>query len=298
MGSSTRKRSHRRRALARGSLGDLLLARRLKWHHTPRAAPVFQPWGQHPVALLGSFQEYRPSRCSTRVAALSACSRELFSLHEVLSYADADDASALNPGWTCAAHVFALADCGPLNAQLAGAAAAEERGGCSLHVSNRGGHHSRLRWLDELASQGDAAARRLRRCVAHAVLLAQASEGGDVFPCLSAAKPSHSWVNVCRSGHYHGLHDHQGAAWSGVYYLRVPASCHGASGALALRTATSHAHAQRSWCTFAALTPVEGGLVIFPGWLPHAVLPLVGAPGDVRVSVSFNVGSMDVQDAP
>ena len=44
-------------------------------------------------------------------------------------------------------------------------------------------------------------------------------------PLYTKARPpkvTTSWVNVCRAGHSHGLHNHVGAEWSGVYYCSVP----------------------------------------------------------------------------
>ena len=45
-------------------------------------------------------------------------------------------------------------------------------------------------------------------------------EVGGTKPCH--ATMTTSWVNVCREGHSHGLHNHVGAQWSGVYYASVP----------------------------------------------------------------------------
>lgn len=43
--------------------------------------------------------------------------------------------------------------------------------------------------------------------------------------------------------------------------------------------------------------PKPGRLVLFPGWLPHAVTPLplrdgsvADGPDEVRISISFNIG--------
>lgn len=42
---------------------------------------------------------------------------------------------------------------------------------------------------------------------------------------------------------------------------------------------------------FSVMDPDPGRLVLFPGWLPHAVTPLpLESEGGVRISISFNVG--------
>lgn len=300
----------------------------------PSAAPPFVPWEGHPLALLGRFKQYAPAKAEARIAPQPAGG--LLATHEVHAYSDADAPDALNFGWCASLHVFELqpalrsALCGAL-AKAATRLAA--RGG-GISVSNRGGWHSRRGLLRALAARGGragVAAALLRRAVAQAVAHADveaAAEGlsarqaaalraqvaarcapdARTPPELSELEPRHAWANVSRPEAYNGLHDHEGALWSGVFYAQVPLACAGgASGALVLRTAVGGLTAKQAasaaqldaaapavgWCRFAAVEPREGTLLLFPGWLPHAVLPLKGPAASMRISFSFNVGRID-----
>lgn len=269
----------------------------------PQSAPLFVPWTRHPLALLGDFSQFRPAQGEVSVVPCPPAAA--WTLHERHVYSDADAVDALNYGWEAVCHVFLLRPEMGLQALAREAAALARRGG-GLHVSNRGGYHSELSFLDSLAAgEAAAAARSVRSAIASAVAVASGARGAEAEECA----PSHSWVNVVTDGHYHGLHDHEGSVWSGVLYLRVPPSVGGASGALALRTASSAPGGAASWAAFAAMTPVEGALLVFPACayqllpalrlsltvsatgLPHAVLPLEGA--GTRISLSFNCGTAE-----
>ena len=102
-------------------------------------------------------------------------------------------------------------------------------------------------------------------------------------------------MNVNRDGDWNAMHDHCGATWSGVFYVEVGQATSPTSGLLVLSKPASLGHAVREYC---AIRPLKGMLVIFPGWLPHAVLPFQPANSDVtamRVSISFNL--FTVKDA-
>jgi hypothetical protein len=100
-----------------------------------------------------------------------------------------------------------------------------------------------------------------------------------------------AWVNVSRAGHFNALHDHAGAAVSGVLFVRAPPAPPGVefSGCLflALRFPLGGAPG-----AYALLAPTDRALVAFPGRLAHAVLPLAPEalrdPDDVRISLAFN----------
>lgn len=222
----------------------------------------------------------------------------MFSSHDVRLFSAPPD--ALNAGWDAELHSFELtraaeaAVCGPLAAAALRLAARST----GIRVSNRGGAwHSRPAFLRHCESGGgDAATRAAARLAREAVLRAGAAAAG----CGAPPPLTHAWANVASGGAgHHGLHDHDGALLSGVLYLSVPAppgGCSATGGELLLRTATSApadaaGAAAGSWCEFAGVTPLRGLLLLFPGWLPHAVLPMpAAAPGSERVSLSFNLG--------
>ena len=112
------------------------------------------------------------------------------------------------------------------------------------------------------------------------------------------------WLNLSEEGHYHTLHHHSGAEHSGVYWVQCPqdppSPCEH-SGALLIQlmkdvVSDTSSDAIRTTILYALIRPRPGTMLIFPGWLPHAVLPL--APGSdgpdkpkvrSRVSASFNL---------
>lgn len=179
-----------------------------------------------------------------------------------------------------------------------------------LDVSNNGGYHSRigaggLRAVEAFALECVAAAER--RCGA---------SGAPALGTVGGGKPE-IWLNASREGHWNRLHTHEGALWSGVFYAAVPpppadadAWRADASGALLLKP-TPHAKKESGRtprteeldraplaaagpprvagddaCDYALLRPAAGTVLLFPGHLHHAVLPLYG--GRERVSVAFN----------
>lgn len=100
------------------------------------------------------------------------------------------------------------------------------------------------------------------------------------------------WLNRNGPGDLNKPHVHPHAILSGVYYVQIPAD----SGnfeffdPVAARVSTQYPVSAKKpgYAPSVEITPVEGGLVIFPSWLQHWVQPNRGT-GD-RVSISFNVG--------
>ena len=106
------------------------------------------------------------------------------------------------------------------------------------------------------------------------------------------------WANVNYKYSHNKNHTHPGALWSGVYYIKCPPDC----GHIWFTDPSGHkVMAQpimdkreklprHSWSTV-HYQPVEGRLIMFPGWLTHEVdqnmCNLKGEKG-WRVSVSFN----------
>lgn len=124
----------------------------------------------------------------------------------------------------------------------------------------------------------------LLRCVAHlsdAVLRALSH-----IDSSKPSAPAEAWVNVNRCGDWNLLHDHSGATWSGVFYAEVGESEDNTSGLLVLCESQS-----AKAIDYCVIHPSNGLLLLFPGWLPHAVLPFQpsSSSANVRVSYSFNL---------
>lgn len=252
------------------------------------------PWTRHPLALLGDWGSLAPAVCSSSSLDVSRRHAHVFASHDLHAYeADCCRPDALNVGWAADVHAFELskelASLLPLVCAEAERQAAVSRG---LRVSNRGGgFHSSNTFLKQTAAKGGALG-ATAGLLSEALARAAACAGGG-RDCVV----SHSWVNVCQGDAYHGLHDHAGSLLSGVLYCQLPEQVPlsgggGGGGELVLRVATSREHGEpRSWASFAAVTPTVGLLIVFPGWLPHCVLPMRAHSGTKpRISLSFNAG--------
>ena len=79
----------------------------------------------------------------------------------------------------------------------------------------------------------------------------------------------------------HQPHVHAQSAISGVYYVRVPPQ----AGDLKLQDPRGFPMFPFERSHY--ISPEEGDLVLFPGWLPHAVLPTMG--DEPRIAIAFNL---------
>jgi uncharacterized protein (TIGR02466 family) len=107
-------------------------------------------------------------------------------------------------------------------------------------------------------------------------------KGREIRPYITSM-----WLNVHESYGFNHVHVHSGAWYSGVYYIQCPPD----SGGLMfldprVGAENSFYHKQVESDNY-SLTPAVGDLILFPGWLPHAVEPN-GSKHD-RISVAFNI---------
>ena len=106
------------------------------------------------------------------------------------------------------------------------------------------------------------------------------------------------WANVNYKYSHNKNHVHPGAQWSGVYYIKTPKNC----GHIWFTDPCGERHMDLPvmaenkvkpihYWREVHYEPIEGRLIMFPGWLVHEVAPnmsdLKGENG-WRVSVSFN----------
>ena len=115
-----------------------------------------------------------------------------------------------------------------------------------------------------------------------------------------------AWLNVNRELHYNKMHFHDPERLSAVYFVSagaVSSRCQPA-GHLLFRGGRSGLSSQATH-SFIAVTPEPGSLWLFPGAVPHCVLPFaaveaVARPtcpredGPPRISIAFNL----LADAP
>lgn len=93
------------------------------------------------------------------------------------------------------------------------------------------------------------------------------------------------WININEHKNYNASHIHDNSVLSGVYYVDVPEK----SGNLLFEHPSIHI--KKEWKhmkTDFEIISNNNFLHIFPSWLPHSVQPNMS--GDVRISISFNLG--------
>lgn len=246
-------------------------------------------------------------------AAPVAIASERWQIHEAFTFPgigfDLGDGGGQCDGglfWEPTIHVFLASEkLSSSDSMLTAAAVEEEATSTSLSVSNKGGSfHSHIQFLSKRS--GDSKIfrkhkRKLREAILEAVAAAdrfedqeedEEDEGGSDDD--NACDITSSWANVSREGGYHGLHNHEDASWSGVYYPSVPPQATSRqdplAGAIVFRLSMrTHAGGKQS-CSFSYIRPRSGMLLVFPSWLLHCVMPTASSASIEipRVSIAFN----------
>jgi uncharacterized protein (TIGR02466 family) len=172
----------------------------------------------------------------------------------------------------------------------------------SVAKSNRGGWQS----ADDFLVWGGAAGKALVdrvKALASEISFYQDASGSSP----KADWRVNAWANISAPGDANAVHTHPGAFWSAVYYVHFdapategtnPSSNEGAlelldpRGALPLMFEPRLRMRLKGYLS-AGLSefhhPVPGQLVMFPSWLPHAVVPYSGADGSQRISIAMNL---------
>jgi len=115
----------------------------------------------------------------------------------------------------------------------------------------------------------------------------------DTHPILD-----NMWANVNYKYAHNKNHTHPGAQWSGVYYVQCPPDC----GHIWFTDPCGERHMDlpimadkmnrpSHYWREVHYQPVEGRLIMFPGWLVHEVAPnMTAVKGEKgwRISISFN----------
>ncbi len=100
-----------------------------------------------------------------------------------------------------------------------------------------------------------------------------------------------AWANVSAPGDFNKMHMHPGATWSGVYYVD-PGETHPSADGTPLHLSDPNPVRTSSFFPelFASnvlIKPEPGLMVLFPSYVPHAVLPHRG--DRPRISIAFNM---------
>jgi uncharacterized protein (TIGR02466 family) len=154
--------------------------------------------------------------------------------------------------------------------------------------TNVGGWHSEVGGLEFCGSAGQRLISHMREMTEEATrrLYALFSRLPDPLSWTLSA-----WANINREGDFNAVHTHPGATWSGVYYVDNGESRLDTQGtAIHLFDpcpARTNIFFPELSCQNVVFKPAPGLMILFPSYLPHAVLPHRG--DRPRISIAFNV---------
>lgn len=118
------------------------------------------------------------------------------------------------------------------------------------------------------------------------------------FAPSTKLKISNLWFSANSNGGFNQIHNHAGAFISGTFYVKVPDGAGDITfyknpyeeyAITGVAPIVQHTAISGSTCRY---SPREGRLILFPGYLQHAVMPTAGS--EDRVSLSFNMGITNV----
>ena len=127
-------------------------------------------------------------------------------------------------------------------------------------------------------------------------IMALANEVATNFSATARFDDGLLWANVNRRGDFNAMHTHPDAILSGTVYLKIDSAEQGVIQFLDARDGSPTAHWRcytklnhKTALTDQAVTvsPCEGDILFFPGWLKHWVTP--NLTDEERISVAFNV---------
>lgn len=204
----------------------------------------------------------------------------------------------------------------------------------NISVSNAGGYHSKQTLFQTAVASGDMIALDFCSSLSAAVRAIELHDhrrsqelqkkyrrcSQSVLREFSPPADAEAWLNLSRHGSWNRLHTHEGACWSGCYYVKVPKKENMSrpySGHLLMKP-TAHRRERKvslskvelsrlnldegddSWYSvqscaeYLSIPPEEGNIVFFPSYVHHAVVPLSvqreirGCPEGDRISLAFN----------
>jgi len=290
-------------------------------------------YGEHLYAEDASFSREQPTTTSVAVPR-----RGSFTSAENMSVPDNAPGSDSSSVYR---FVLQAAQATALNAALRHDAIEQSQSSRGIQVSNAGGFHGKTTTLDPKAS--DAWYGPLRKVIVEALHTLHVD--GLVAGCRIELLHLTGWVNVSLRGSFNQPHDHGAVPLSCVYFVdgggppppgfhaRVspdgpnssrritpppPSPVHattlpspaGCAGELLFQTQPLP---NSNRYTFFSVLPIPGTLFLFPGYMPHAVLPRSNCPlqraeecdgqegmptASLRISVACNIYGYQPADLP
>lgn len=180
---------------------------------------------------------------------------------------------------------FEIENAASLNAALLAEIADRQASEGGIRKSNRNGWHSASDLFDRKEPAQSKLAGMLLVMLAN--ITREVSPESD-FSNIQVVPDG--WINVNPKGGYNSPHDHPGAFWSGVYYVKVPTG-EGDGGAIEFLSPHKPLIANNLIKGAISsdkmkLRPRPGTVLIFPGNLVHWVHP--NDCDDDRITIAFN----------
>jgi uncharacterized protein (TIGR02466 family) len=181
---------------------------------------------------------------------------------------------------------FEVADADRLNKTLLKEIAKRQAAEGGISRSNRNGWHSDRDLFERKEPAQSSLAQMILRMMAQATKhYAPDTDftGVEMVP--------DGWINVNPRGGYNAPHDHLGAFWSGVYYVRMPEETEGQGGSIEFLA--PHKPLPGNGIINDAITaqkivvrPDPGTVLLFPASLVHWVHP--NGSDEDRITIAFN----------
>lgn len=181
---------------------------------------------------------------------------------------------------------FEIADAPTLNQALLKEIAKRRAAEGGIKKSNRKGWHSDSDLFERKEPAQAALAQMLLRMIAQSTRHVAPDADYSNIELVPDG-----WINVNPAGGYNAPHDHQGAFWSGCYYVQVPDDTEGDGGAIEFLSPHKPLPTQGNikgpiTSDKMRFRPKPGTVLIFPASLIHWVHP--NDSGDDRVTIAFN----------
>ena len=178
---------------------------------------------------------------------------------------------------------------GDLNRELASTILAQEARSKGAVLSNVGGWQSTHDFMAWTGEAGRVVGRRILEAASHATTLLLSHHGTTAKFSWKVA----IWANIIRRGHWHKMHYHPGATWSGAYYVdpgeAAPPETPGAGKIAFMDPVLAGQMTFLSGLVpqYLEVEPKAGLMILFPAYLPHLVNPYLGERP--RIGIAFNV---------
>lgn len=187
-----------------------------------------------------------------------------------------------------------------INAALNDTILKREQESKSVIISNRGGWQSDTKVLE----WGGPPVQKVLSAITDLLKQVTLHLENNTYSRVNLQWRVEGWANINRKGDNNAVHTHPGAYWSAVYYVRVDdimeenktvggeLELMDPRGVLPILYCPNLRFGIQGYTTAGTSElhkPRAGQCVLFPSWLPHAVVPYIGAGTRISIALNFSV---------